>query len=142
MINKILVLLILLVSIQTFSQKNNECLERSYPYWANGINSRIEGETITLRKAFKEVQLSETEIEPKNGYITLRLNISKTGNLCDIETFQIDENYKSTVFNHGILIKQLEQVAISLSNWKKDKDYKTYNLIRLKIKDGRIEEIF
>ena len=72
----------------------------------------------------------------------MRLNISKTGKLCDIETFQIDENYKSTEFNNGQLIKELEQIIISLTDWKRDKDYKTYNLIRLKIKDGRIEEIF
>ncbi len=70
------------------------------------------------------------------------INISKTGKFCDIETFQIDENYKSTEFNNGQLIKELEQIAIGLTDWKKDKDYKTYNLIRLKIKDGRIEEIF
>lgn len=112
------------------------------PYWENGINSRIEGENPALRKAFEKVQLSATEIEPKNGFITLRLNISKTGKLCDIETFQIDQNYKSTEFNNGQLIKELEQIAIGLTNWKRDKDYKTYNIIRLKIKDGRIEEVF
>lgn len=139
---KILVLTILLASIQSFTQENKDCNERTLPYWANGINSRIGGEGPTLRAAFEEIQSSETEIEPKNGFITLRLNISKTGNLCDIETFQIDENYKSTVFNNGKLIEDLEQIAIGLSDWKRDKDYKTYNLIRLKVKDGRIEEIF
>ncbi|MDO6489862.1 MULTISPECIES: hypothetical protein [Cellulophaga] len=137
---KILVLSILLFSIQSFSQESNDCDDSIVPYWWNGTNSRIEGESPTLRKAFKEIQL--TEIEPKNGFITLRLNISKIGNLCDIETFQIDENYKSTEFNNGQLVKELEQIAKGLTNWKRDKDYKTYNLIRLKIKNGRIEEIF
>lgn len=137
---KIFVLTILLLSIQCFSQEINDCDDNIVPYWWNGTNSRIEGESPTLRKAFKEIQL--TEIEPKNGFITLRLNISKTGNLCDIENFQIDENYKSTEFNNGQLVKKLEQIATGLTNWKRDKDYKTYNLIRLKIKDGRIEEIF
>ncbi|GAB1856197.1 hypothetical protein MHTCC0001_10320 [Flavobacteriaceae bacterium MHTCC 0001] len=132
----------MLTSIQSFSQGNNECDERTLPYWANGINSRIEGENPTFRKAFQKIQLSETEIEPKNGFITLRLNISKTGILCDIETFQIDENYKTIKFNNGQLAKKLEKIAIGLTNWKRDKDYKTYNLIRLKIKNGRIEEIF
>ncbi|WP_253256136.1 hypothetical protein [Formosa algae] len=139
---KILVLTILLFSIQSFSQENNDCDDNIVPYWWNGTNSRIEGENPALRKAFKEIQLTETEIEPKSGFITLRLNISKKGNLCDIETFQIDENYKSTEFNNGQLIKELEQIAIRLTDWKRDKDYKTYNLIRLKIKNGRIEEIF
>lgn len=139
---KILVLTILLLSIQCFSQENNDCDDNIVPYWWNGTNSRIEGESPTLRKAFKEIQLTETEIEPKSGFITLRLNISKTGNLCDIETFQIDENYKSTEFNNGQLVKKLKQIAIGLTNWKRDKDYKTYNIIRLKIKNGRIEEIF
>ena len=139
---KILVLSILLFSIQSFSQENNDCDDSIVPYWWNGTNSRIEGESPTLRKAFKEIQLSETDIEPRNGFITLRLNISKTGNLCDIETFQIDENYKSSEFNNGQLVKELERIAIGLTNWKREKNYKTYNLIRLKIKDGRIEEIF
>lgn len=139
---KILVLTILLLSIQSFSQENNDCDDSIVPYWWNGTNSRIEGESPTLRKAFKEIQLTETEIEPKSGFITLRLNISKTGELCDIEIFQIDENYKTTEFNNGQLIKELEKIAIGLTDWKRDKDYKTYNLIRLAIKDGRIEEIF
>ena len=139
---KILALTILFFSIQSFSQENNDCDDSIVPYWWNGTNSRIEGENPILRKTFKEIQLSETEINPKSGFITLRLNISKTGNLCDIETFQIDENYKSTEFNNGQLVKELEQIALGLTNWKRDKDYKTYNLIRLKIKGGRIEEIF
>ena len=139
---KILVLTILLFSIQSFSQEKNDCDEQTFPYWSNGINSRIEGETLTLRKVFEEIQLSQTNIEPKNGFITLRLNISKTGNLCDIDAFQIDKNYKSTVFNNGQLIKELKQIAMRLTDWRKDKNYKTYNLIRFKIKNGRIEEIF
>ncbi|MFD0992892.1 hypothetical protein [Tenacibaculum geojense] len=139
---KILVLTILLFSIQSFSQENNDCDDRIVPYWWNYTNSRIEGESPSLRKAFKEIQSSETKIEPKNGFITLRLNISKTGILCDIETFQIDENYKSTEFNNGKLKEELEQIAFGLKDWKRDKEYKTYNLIRLKIKNGRIEEIF
>ena len=76
---KILVLTLLLFTIQSFSQEKNDCEERTMPYWANGINSRIEGENPALRKAFKEIQLSKTKIEPKNGFITLRLNITKTG---------------------------------------------------------------
>jgi hypothetical protein len=138
----ILILTILLFSIESFSQENNDCDDGIVPYWWNGTNSRIEGESPTLRKAFKKIQLSETEIEPSSGFITLRLNISKTGELCDIETFQIDQNYKSTEFNNGQLIEKLEQIAIGLTDWRRDKDYKTYNLIRLKIKNGRIEEIF
>ncbi len=139
---KILVFTILFFSIQSFSQENNDCDERTMPYWWNDTNSRIEGEVPVLKKAIQKIQLYETEIEPKNGFITLRLNISKTGKLCNIETFQIDENYKNTEFNKGRLIKDLERIAIELTDWKRDKDYKTYNLIRLKIKEGRIEEIF
>lgn len=139
---KILVLTILIFSIQSFSQENNDCDERTLPYWANGINSRIKGENPTLRKAFEQIQLTKTEIEPKNGFITLRLNISKTGKLCDIETFQIDENNQNTEFNNGSLIKELEKIATGLTDWERDIDVKTYNLIRLKIKNGKIEEIF
>ncbi len=139
---KKLLALLAIFTILAFSQEKNECEERTMPYWANGINSRIEGENPTLRNAFKEIQLSETNIKPNSGFITLRLNISKTGKFCDIETFQIDENYENTEFNNGALIKELEGIAIGLTNWKRDKDYKTYNLIRLKIKNGKIEEIF
>ncbi|QVY66890.1 hypothetical protein [Polaribacter sp. Q13] len=133
---------ITILSLFGFSQENNECNERTIPYWWNGVNSRIEGEKPSLRKAFKNIQNSETEITPKNGFITLRLNITKTGKFCDIETFQIDENYEKTEFNNGKLAKKIEQIAIKIKDWKRDKDYKTYNLIRLKIKDGKIEEIF
>jgi hypothetical protein len=131
-----------ILPLLAFSQEKNECEEYSMPYWANEINSRIEGENPTLRNAFQEIQLSETNIIPNNGFITLRLNISKTGNFCNIESFQIDQNYENTEFNNGQLIKELEEIAIGLNDWKRDKNYKTYNLIRLKIKNGKIEEIF
>lgn len=139
---KKLLTLITILTLLSFSQEKSECEERYKPYWWNGINSRIEGENPTFRKAFKDIQLSETDIKPKNGFITLRLSISKMGNFCDIETFQIDENYENTKFNNGELIKKLEEITIGLTDWKRDKDYKTYNLIRLKIKNGKIEEIF
>ncbi|MBT8186324.1 MAG: hypothetical protein KJO73_01405 [Croceitalea sp.] len=135
-------LLLLLVTSQTFSQEKSDCDERTLPYWANGINSHIEGEKPALRKAFAALQATKTGITPANGFITLRLNISKTGQLCDMETFEIDTHYKSTAFNNGELIQELEQIALGLTNWQRDKAYKTYNLIKFKIKDGRIEEIF
>ena len=136
------IFLIATLPFLTFSQENSDCDEKTMPYWANYINSRIEGENPTLRKAFEEIQLTETNIAPSNGFITLRLYITKTGEFCEMETFQIDENYEPTVFNNGALIKELETIALSLTNWKRDKDFKTYNLIRLKIKNGKIEEIF
>ncbi|GGG33024.1 hypothetical protein GCM10010976_01020 [Bizionia arctica] len=129
-------------TLLAFSQEKNECDEHSIPYWANGINSRISGENPTLRNVFKEIQLTETNITPNSGFITLRLNISKTGKLCDIEIFQIDENYQKTEFNNGALIQQLERTVTELPDWERDKAYKTYNLIRFKIKNGKIEEIF
>lgn len=130
-----------LFMLSLFSQEN-ECEERTVPYWWNGTNSRVDGEVPTLKKMFKEIHIGETNIKPANGFITLRLYISKTGELCGIRTFQIDENYNTTEFNNGKLVKQLEQIAAKLTNWKRDKDYKTYNLIRFKIKEGKIEEIF
>ncbi|MDF4201603.1 hypothetical protein PXD56_01465 [Maribacter sp. SA7] len=139
---KNLLLLLTFIPFLAFSQENNDCEERTMPYWANNINSRIKGENPTLRKAFKEIQLTETNIQPSNGFITLRLYINKTGEFCEMETFQIDENYQPTVFNNGELITALETIALSLTNWQRDEDYKTYNLIRLKIKNGKIEEIF
>lgn len=139
---KKLFLLITFLPFLALSQENNDCEERTMPYWANNINSRIRGENPTLRKAFKEIQLTETNIQPSNGFITLKLYITKTGEFCEMETFQIDEDYQPTVFNNGTLIKELETIALSLTDWERDKDFKTYNLIKLKIKNGKIEEIF
>lgn len=139
---KKLIALLTIFTLLSFSQEENECDEYSRPYWANGINSRIKGENPALRNAFKEIQLSKTDITPSNGFITLRLNITKTGKFCGIETFQIDENYQNTKFNNGELIKELESIARGLKDWERDKDYKTYNLIRIKIGNGKIEEIF
>ena len=139
---KNLLAILTLFSILSFSQDKKECDERSYPYWANKINSRIKGENITLRKAFRNIQQEKTNIEPANGFITLQLHIAKTGEFCKMKTFQIDHNYKNTEFNNGTLIKELETIALELKEWKRDKDYKTYNLIRIKIKNGKIEEIF
>ena len=137
-----LITLITFLTLLSPSQEKSECEEPTLPYWAYGINSRVEGEVPTLEKAFRNIQQTETEIEPANGFITLRLDISKTGKFCDIETFEIDEDYESTVFNNGELREDLEKIAIGLKNWKRDKEYKTYNLIRIKIKNGKIEEIF
>ncbi|WP_090299546.1 hypothetical protein [Flagellimonas zhangzhouensis] len=139
---KILFASIIFLTINFFSQKSDDCDDRTVAYWWNGTNSRIAGEVPTLKKTFGKIQQSETEIEPKNGFITMRLNISKTSKLCDIQTFQIDKNYKKTEFNNGQLALELEKIALGLNDWKKDKNYKTYNLIRLKIQNGKIEEIF
>lgn len=139
---KKLIALLAIFMLLAFSQEKNECEERTMPYWGYGINSRVAGENPILRRAFKEIQISKTNISPSKGFITLRLNISKTGKFCDIETFQIDENYENIEFNDGELIKELEGIAVGLTEWKRDKDYKTYNLIRLKINNGKIEEIF
>lgn len=134
--------LISILTLFSFSQEKKECDERTRPYWANGINSRVDGEVPTLEKAFKEIQLTETDIKPAKGFITLRVNISKSGKFCSLESFQIDKNYEQTEFNNGELIKELEKIAMELKEWKRDKEYKTYNLIRIKIKNGKIEEIF
>lgn len=134
--------LISILTLFSFSQDKKECDERTRPYWANGINSRVDGEVPTLEKAFKEIQLTETDIKPAKGFITLRVNISKSGKFCSLESFQIDKNYEQTEFNNGELIKELEKIAMELKEWKRDKEYKTYNLIRIKIKNGKIEEIF
>ena len=134
--------LIIILTVLSFSQETDECDEDTWPYYTIGINSRIEGESPTLRKIFKDIQVSKSNIVPANGFITLRLTVSKTGRLCDIESFQIDENYQSTEFNSGELIKELERIAVGLKGWQRDKDFKTFNLIRFKIKEGKIEEIF
>lgn len=141
-IMKKLLTFITVFTFLSFSQDKTECDEQTIPYYTYGVNSRIQGEGPTLRNVFKDIQDSKTNIKPTNGFITLRLSISKTGKFCEIETFQIDEKYQNTEFNNGELKKELERIAVGLTNWKRDEDYKTFNLIRLKIKNGKIEEIF
>lgn len=129
------------------SGKKSECEEHSSAYWTTTIfgkphNTRIEGENITIRKAFTGIKKSETDIEPKNGFITLRLHLDKYGNFCNQENFQINTDYEPIEFNNGKLIYKLEKISSNLKGWKNDTETKTYYLIRFTIKDGRIEEVF
>ncbi|WP_291865237.1 hypothetical protein [Maribacter sp.] len=129
------------------SEKKSDCDDYSEAYWSGTIsgkmhNTRIKGENITIRKAFEKIKKTETNIEPKNGFITLKLHIDKYGFFCSQKKFQIDTNYEPIQFNNGKLIKKLELVASDLKGWSNDTETKTYYLIRLTIKDGRIEEIF
>lgn len=105
-------------------------------------NTKIEGENITLRNAFAEIKKSQNTIEPKNGFVTLRLHIDKYGNFCNQENFQINTEYQPVTFNNGKLIEELEDVSSNLKGWSNDTKTKTYYLIRFTIKDGQIEEIF
>jgi hypothetical protein len=144
---KKLIAIILTFLIFSCFEKKTDCEEYSSAYWTTTMfgkphNSRIEGENITIRKAFTEIKKSEIDIEPKNGFITLRLNIDKYGNYCNQENFQINTQYQSIEFNDGKLIEQLENISKNLKVWKNDTETKTYYLIRLTIKNGRIEEIF
>lgn len=139
--------IILTTLIISCSGKKSDCEEHSSAYWTETIfgkphNTRIEGENITIRKAFTGIKKSETDIEPKNGFITLRLHLDKYGNFCNQENFQIDTDYKPIEFNNGKLIKKLEKISSNLKGWKNDTETKTYYLIRFTIKDGRIEEVF
>lgn len=133
------------------SDKVSVCDEYSSPYYSSTIgidlkekphNTKIVGENITIRKAFEEIVSSETEIEPKSGFITLRLHIDKFGNFCNQETFQIDNEYQPAEFDRGELIKKIESISSNLSGWTNDTETKTFYLIRIKIKDGKIAEIF
>lgn len=139
--------IILTSLIISCSGKKSDCEEHSSAYWTTTIfgkphNTRIEGENITIRKAFENIKKLETDIEPKDGFITLRLHIDKNGNFCSQENFQINKDYQPTQFNDGKLIQKLEKISSNLKGWKNDTETKTYYLIRFTIKNGRIEEIF
>jgi hypothetical protein len=105
-------------------------------------NTRIQGANITIRKAFQELVESEVNIQPNNGFITLKIHLDRSGNFCNQENFQIDSDYQSTQFNNGDLIRKLEDISSQLAGWKNDTNSKTYYLIRLKIEQGRIAEIY
>tara|TARA_R110000744_G_scaffold331734_1_gene437191 strand:+ start:2536 stop:2916 length:381 start_codon:yes stop_codon:yes gene_type:complete len=104
--------------------------------------NNLAGENIPLRLAFQEIQMSESDITPRNGFITIRRLLSENGQFSKMKSFQIDENYNNIEFNNGELLKKLESITIGLKEWKRDRDYENFSLIRIKIKDGKIEEIF
>lgn len=144
---KNLIAIIFTLLFLSCSEKILDCEEHSSAYWTTTMfgkphNTKIERENIAIREAFQEIKKSETNIKPKNGFITLKLHIDKLGDFCNQENFQIDTEYQLTQFNNGTLIDELEKVSKNLKGWKNDTETKTYYLIRLKIKDGQIEEIF
>ncbi|MBT2163597.1 hypothetical protein [Zobellia barbeyronii] len=104
--------------------------------------NNLVGENIPLRIAFQEIKMSESDITPRNGFITIRRLLSKNGQFSEIKSFQIDEDYNNIEFNNGELLKKLESITLGLKGWKRDRDYENFSLIRIKIKDGKIEEIF
>ena len=66
--------IILTSLIFSCSGKVSDCDEHSSAYWTTTMfgtphNTRIEGENIKIRKAFTKIKESETDIEPKNGFI-------------------------------------------------------------------------
>ena len=132
------------------SNKKEPCEEYSEPYFSSTLkkfsfkdhNTKIKDENITIRKVFKYLVEKEQTITPKNGFITLKIHIDKFGNFCNQESFQIDENYQPTIFNNGELIKKVEAISSNLSGWQNDTETKTFYLIRLKIEDGIIKEVF
>lgn len=139
--------IILIFLILSCSEKTLDCEEYSVAYHSHSMygkphNTRITGENITIRKAFAKIKKQETEIQPKNGFITLKIHIDKYGNFCNQENYQIDEEYQQIEFNNGKLIKKLENISSKLSGWTNDTETKTFYLIRIKIKNGKIEEIF
>jgi len=141
-------LFILTIILILTSCKGNSCDEESEGYWTGNFitqklhKTKIEGENITIRNAFKEIIESEKSIKPEQGFITLRLHLDKNGFFCEQDIFEIDTEYQPISFNKGKLAKKLANVSSSLSGWSNQTKTKTYYLIRLKIKNGEIVEIF
>lgn len=142
----------LTILIFSCSEKMSDCEQNSSPYYSFKIgiidlkgkkhNTKLKGENVTIRKALEQIVNSETAIKPKNGFITLRLHIDKYGNFCNQETFQINNEYHPTEFNDGELVTKIENISSSLKGWSNDTETKTFYLIRIKIEEGKIEEIF
>lgn len=132
------------------SEKKEPCDEYSESYYSGKYvnfsfkyhNTKIKGENISIRKAFEKLIEKEQNIVPNNGFITVKLHLDKFGNFCKQESFQIDENYQPIIFNEGKLIKKIENITGNLTGWTNDTETKTFYLIRLKIKDGSIKEVF
>lgn len=134
---KIATILLLLYSC---SKKKSLCDEYSKPYYR--YKTIIKGENITIRNAFKKLIYNEQSITPKDGFITIKIHTDKNGNPCSLETYQIDKNYQKTTFNNGELITKVKDISSGLTNWIKETKNKTFYLIRLKIEDGKIKEVF
>lgn len=142
-----LITIIYILQLLSCAEKISDCEELSSAYWRSTMlgkpnNTKIQGENIAIRKAFQKLKKSETSIKPENGFITLKLHIDKYGNFCNQENFQIDSEYQPTQFNNEELIEKLKEVSSHLAGWTNDTETKTYYLIRFKIQNGKIEEIF
>lgn len=136
----LLLMFISLIPLSLLAQ-DGPCNELSSPYWANGINSKVEGELPRIRQVYSSFLESKKSISPKNGFITLQIHVSSEGEICDIISFEIDQNYDPTTFNEGTLSEDLIK-EIRHFTWIRKKPFKTYNLIRFKIENGKIIEIF
>ena len=130
----------ILLLLYACSKKKDLCNQHSEPYYR--YKTIIKGENITIRNAFKKLIQNEQNITPKNGFITVKIHTDKNGNLCNLETYQIDKNYQPINFNNDELVTKVKDISSGLTNWIKDTKVKTFYLIRLKIEDGKIKEVF
>ncbi|MFS4418113.1 hypothetical protein [Maribacter sp. 2307ULW6-5] len=140
---------IMLILVFPITACNNApCAEESEPYWGGNLlsrkmhNTKIKGENVTIRQAFGDLRTAERNIRPRQGFITLRLHLDKHGNFCEQEIFEIDRDYRPTSFNEGDLGTKLMATSAALTGWSNATETKTYYLIRFKIENGSILEIF
>lgn len=139
---KNIIYLIVLFLILSCSNKIEGCEEISIPSWHNGNELGLEGGSKEIRKIFSEIQKSGSDIIPPNGFITLKVHINPNGEICSIESFQIDQDYEPISFNNDVLVNGLEKKVKQIDGWLNKLRIKSFFLIRFKIKDGRISEIF
>lgn len=118
------------------------CNEMSIPPWHNSNELGIEGGSKKIREIFSEIQRTENKINPQNGFITLKIHINSEGELCNVESFQINQDYKAIVFNDNDLINRLEKKAREILIWQNKLKVQSFYLIRFKMIEGRIDEIF
>ncbi|OAB80926.1 hypothetical protein [Cochleicola gelatinilyticus] len=144
---KNIAVIFILLSFISCADDNTDCEGYFAPYWTTEMlgkphNTKLKGENYAIRKAFSELKKLETEIQPKNGFITIKLHLDKYGGFCKQEIFELNSEYQNVNFNNGDLVKKLGSVSSNLKSWSNDTETQTYYLINFTIKNGKIEEIF
>ena len=78
-----------------------------------------------------------------NGFLNFRFIIDCNGNIGDIETNELDNDFNYTEFTPG-LVKELYQLSFRKENWRllnSEEPHDTYMYLIYKIENGEVAEI-
>ncbi len=116
------------------------CDERVvYEYYQTQLT--YQGGTQAVRDLFYERVTKVANISPSNGWITLRFLVNCEDRVGRIRSFGIDQEYNVATIDTE-LKQQLHTIAKSLEDWSRKAPFDSYYMVRFKIVNGKIQEIF